>query len=26
VWLLLRLGYSAEPPQSARLSVRELLR
>jgi hypothetical protein len=26
VWLLLRLGYSAEPPQSARLPVAELLR
>jgi hypothetical protein len=26
VWLLLRLGYSAEPPQSARLPVPELLR
>jgi hypothetical protein len=26
VWLLMRLGYSAEPPQSARLPVRELLR
>jgi hypothetical protein len=26
VWLLLRLGYSAEPPRSARLPVRELLR
>lgn len=26
VWLLLRLGYSAEPPQSARLPVRELMR
>src|SRR5438046_2060794 len=25
VWLLLRLGYSAEPPESARLPVRELL-
>lgn len=26
VWLLLRLGYSDEPPQSARLPVGELLR
>jgi hypothetical protein len=26
VWLLLRLGYSAEPPESARLPVQELLR
>jgi hypothetical protein len=26
VWLLLRLGYSAEPPASARLPVGEVLR
>jgi hypothetical protein len=26
VWLLLRLGYSPEPPQSARLPAKELLR
>jgi hypothetical protein len=25
VWLLLRLGYSAEPPASARLPVEEIL-
>jgi hypothetical protein len=26
VWLLLRLGYSAEPPKSARLDVEQLVR